>query len=822
MKAKRKTAKRYSSVWDKSAPVEKSSYLHDASVKYFNVENFAHDPSKLAMIDLFCGAGGFAVGASWAGFESVVGIDHFQPAMETWIYNHPHAIGCLGDIKQVDPNYIRGLLRERGIEKIHLITGGVPCQGFSIANRKHNDNDERNFLFLEYMRFVEAFLPDYIVLENVSGMRSTAGGNFEKRIKRAMEKLGYAVTVKLVNAADYGVPQIRQRLFFVGVHKGYGLKVPYSFPRGTFEGHHRTVADAISDLPELGSDESADAYRKPATTEYQRIMRGEGEIEAIARTRILYNHVSPKHLPDVLVKIAQTEPGKPMYAKFKQRIRLKSDAPSPTQLAGGIRPQFQFGHPTQVRGLTIRERARIQSFPDSYVFKGGIVQERVQTGNAVPPLLVYRIAAVIAQDIRRKETKKMYRVWYSTESFANYIIDHTDLAHRTDLVKNKMYESDANNPTSFHAMPDHIRRILYLDACDLIVEKDNEPVFSIEVTTEAGTGHNAFQRFARIAASVENSVPAFYIYPEGAIITRQGAQTGWDKINPLIFRALEAVMSIYQIPALLYYFPSDIRTHFDQPERSPNLRQKGLRHDPNIVDYPGCPEAASESMTRMFEAINAILAITETYGVQAGRGHLLSNGVIRQQRNYMQEEFAAKADGRREDQMSPLTAVTRVPTEYLLNYLSQYESATYRVGELLRSRAYTAIYQVNAHFRGDPYPGALAAIDYLKCREGKTFEDRCDNLVLMFGKLEVDDEERTLWVTDEKGSTIEDFFKDVKSSARHNLLTKDYDQLQSRDIPRYLMQVRYGSTYSKVKHIRVFSYFADAILFPDGSLWRDG
>ena len=137
---------------------------------------------------------------------------------------------------------------------------------------------------------------------------------------------------------------------------------------------------------------------------------------------------------------------------------------------------------------------------------------------------------------------KMYRVWYSTESFADYIIDHTILSRLT-LTKRKMFESDANNPTRFHTMPDHIRKILYLDAPDLIVEKDNEPVFSIEVTTEAGTGHNAFQRFARLAAAVENSVPAFYIYPEGKIIKRKNLATGldfykWDTLNPLVFRSL--------------------------------------------------------------------------------------------------------------------------------------------------------------------------------------------------------------------------------------------------------------------------------------------
>lgn len=417
----------------------------------------------------------------------------------------------------------------------------------------------------------------------------------------------------------------------------------------------------------------------------------------------------------------------------------------------------------------------------------------------------------------------MYRVWYSTESFADYIIDHTVLSTKTDVVKNRLYESDASKPRNFHAMPDHIRKILYLDACDLIVEKDNEPVFSIEVTTEAGTGHNSFQRFARIAASVENGVPAFYIYPEGVIVTRR-AGTGlpkWDKINPLIFRALESVMSIYQIPALLYYFPSDIEAFGDQPQLSPHLPNKGLRYDPDIVTYSGCPDATDPSMASMFDAINEIIDLTEKHGVNNAREKLLSNLVIRNRRTYMQDQFALKAGGRSADGMSTLSAVTRVRTEYLLNYLSQYEDQNYRVGELLRGREYTSIYQINAQFRGDPYPGALSAIDYLKCREGKTFEDRRDNLVMVFGKLNIDKSNHSLIIHDVHGSTIADFFRDVQNSASHNLLVKNYEDLANYEIPRYLMQVRYGSTYSKVKHIRVFSYFADAILFPDGAVWRD-
>jgi hypothetical protein len=187
----------------------------------------------------------------------------------------------------------------------------------------------------------------------------------------------------------------------------------------------------------------------------------------------------------------------------------------------------------------------------------------------------------------------------------------------------------------------------------------------------------------------------------------------------------------------------------------------------------------------------------------------------------MNAEFVAKANGQALSAMSPLSATVEIPSAYLLNYLRQYETNHYQIGELLRNREKTIIYKVNAKFRGDPYPGALAAIDYLLCREGKTFEERKNNLVLVFGDLSVDDASKTLAISDTNGSTIEELFSDVKSNEKHNLLAKNYVDLRNQDIPRYFMQMRYGSTYSKVKHIRVYSYFADAILFPDGSLWRD-
>lgn len=407
-----------------------------------------------------------------------------------------------------------------------------------------------------------------------------------------------------------------------------------------------------------------------------------------------------------------------------------------------------------------------------------------------------------------------YRVWYSTESFADYIIAKTDLKNKT-VVKKKMYESDANNAKNFHSLPDHIKQILYLDAPDLIVELDTEPIFSIEVSTEAGTGHNAFQRFARLAASVENDVPAFYIYPEAAIITRQNIPPKWDKINPLVFKALEDVMTIYKIPALLYYFPSDFRTH-SAAQTSPNIRNKGLKFDSNR-NFAGSPDSSHSEMRLMFEAINEIVSVVEQSGVIKGRGKLLSKRVLSNRKSLMQQEFAAKGGN---DNMSPLTATVKLPTEYLLNHLSQYENRNYQIGELLRSREETIIYKVDAAFRGDPYPGALAAIDYLLCREGKTFEERKYNLVMCWGNLEIDEEEETFTIDSDK-STVHDFVNAVKASEGKNLLTKDYDDIPSSEIPRYYMQVRYGSMFSKVKHIRVFSYFADAILFPDGALWRD-
>ena len=414
-----------------------------------------------------------------------------------------------------------------------------------------------------------------------------------------------------------------------------------------------------------------------------------------------------------------------------------------------------------------------------------------------------------------------YRIWYSTESFAKYVIKHTSLKNK-NYVTAKIVESDAKSP-SFHKMPDHIKKILYLDAPDLIVEKITaegfEPVFSIEESKEAGTGHNSFQRFARLAASVENNVPALYVYPEATIISRTTAKKNtktWDKINPLVFKALEEVMTIYEIPALLFYFPTFFSTNPDA-YTAPNQNKKGRKHD---IQFPSCPDSKSADMKKMFEVIDEIVKEVDRLGAIEGRKILLKNFKIKAVKTWMGGEYVRK-NGTLD--ASPLEATTEVDTAHLIKYLEKY-SGKGNIGELIKSRKKSIIYQIDGGFRGDPYPGALAAIDYLKCRKNKTFEDREHNLILCFGTVTDDKVKKQITVTDNpktKPSTIKSFIKDVSGSEKRNLLSKDFFKLKKKDIPRYYMQVRYGSTYSKVKHIRVFSYFADAIIFPDGALWRD-
>ena len=383
------------SVWDPEVAVEQNHYNWFGE-PVFSKARTTPAKTEMGMIDLFSGCGGFSVGFRMAGFVPLLAVDIHKPSLDTYAENHPEAATFLGDIRKISPEQIKATL---GKNKVAVVVAGVPCQGFSLCNRKRHDNDARNFLFEEFIRIVKFFKPPFVLLENVSGMKSAAGGKFVEDIEAAIEELGYSVDHRMLSALEHGVPQKRERLFFFGALPGYEIRWPVP-TYGPGKKPYRTVSDAIGDLPPLGNAEEVTKYKVSPKAEYQVLMRDSGGV--------LTNHEAPNHPDETIEKIRNTKPGEPMYPKFKQRIRLSLHDPSPTQVSGGIRPQFSFGHPTQPRGLSVRERCRIQSFPDSFHVHGGIVQGRVQTGNAVPPLLAKAVATKIAEALKHDRKADNY------------------------------------------------------------------------------------------------------------------------------------------------------------------------------------------------------------------------------------------------------------------------------------------------------------------------------------------------------------------------------------------------------------------------------
>lgn len=385
-----KSTKSSENVWSKTIEVEENGYYWKDKAKVIQECTLPVGKAPI-VVELFCGCGGTSLGFEMAGFEVAVGIDIHEPSIRTFAKNHPKSGAILGDVKLISPAMVKKVIGDRPID---VLIGGVPCQGFSLNNRKRHEDDKRNLLYQEFLRFVKALKPKSVVLENVSGMRST--GDFVERIEADLSSaMNTKVKSKLLNAENYGVPQRRQRLVFVGVR---GCDFDFST---IVETHGKsvgvpvnTVFDAIGDLPKLLPGQEKLKYSAEPKTEYQKLMR-----MGLSGSS-LKNHKAPNHPAETIEKIRNTKPGEPMYPAFKQRIRLDWKMPSPTQVSGGIRPQFQFGHPADPRGLSIRERCRIQSFPDTFEVVGGIVQGRVQTGNAVPPFLAKAVALAIKKVIK--------------------------------------------------------------------------------------------------------------------------------------------------------------------------------------------------------------------------------------------------------------------------------------------------------------------------------------------------------------------------------------------------------------------------------------
>ena len=404
-------------------------------------------------------------------------------------------------------------------------------------------------------------------------------------------------------------------------------------------------------------------------------------------------------------------------------------------------------------------------------------------------------------------------VYSSTGDFGKYLIENSILKSLNTELK-PLVESDANKPKEFYRLPDKVKKIMFLDAADAIITVDSEPILVVEESHEAGTGHNAFQRFPRMAAAIENNVPYLYIYPEAAIVDRQNAEIKWDSLNPLIFKAMFALNNLFNYPALFFYYPSLYKTATTSLD---GIINKGLLIDD---EYLGCPNRADPEMVDFFEIIdNYLELLIQNDNVISAKNSFKNLPSVRKRLDFMQSEFVKKTEGKEWDTMSPLSACMEIDTSALIAYLERFEDSNYKIGNTLRRRNKTIIYKVDAVFRGDPYPGCLAAIDYLLCRYGLTTEDRLKNLVMVWGDCRI--ENNKLVVMDNNKSTIKDFVECVKSAESKSLLNKEYGQLQNYEIPRYYMHLRNGTAYTKVKHLRVYSYFSDAIIFPDGSLWKD-
>lgn len=335
-------------------------------------------------IDLFSGAGGMSLGASWAGIDVRVAIELHSAAAATIAHNHKGCLTIQGDMR-----YISSLANFRVKSQELVVFGGPPCQAFSTSNqRTRGPNNDRNFLFRDFLKFVQVQQPDWIVFENVQGILEKGSIAYVREIERKLKKLGFKLASGVLDAADFGVPQHRKRFFILGSRNHNTLDMP-----GKPEAARVSVEDAIDDLPilENGADVCTPPYRKQALSAYAKKMRG-------TRSHCSNNLVSDnaplvtsryKHIPQGgnwsdIPRHMMKSYADPTRCHTGIYHRLKGNEPS--VVIGNFRKNMLI-HPTQDRGLSVREAARLQSFPDWYEFIGTIGLQQQQVGNAVPPLL---------------------------------------------------------------------------------------------------------------------------------------------------------------------------------------------------------------------------------------------------------------------------------------------------------------------------------------------------------------------------------------------------------------------------------------------------
>ncbi len=334
-------------------------------------------------VDLFAGAGGMSLGAVQAGIDVRLAVDADPHASATYAANFPHTKVILGDIARVKRIDIR---KER---KPTVLFGGPPCRGFSTSNQRTRSLDnECNWLFQEFLRIVDLWNPDWVVFENVKGILETEGGVFFKKAIEGLTSLGYTVSYGVLDAADFGVPQRRYRVFAIGSRHG----IVVALPKPTVK-RHLTVKQAVFDLPDLPNGACFDSlpYKPGPVSKYAKSMRDNRKESS--------GHYVTKNAAHILKRYKYVPQGgnwedipARVMRNYKDRTRCHTgiyhrlSEDSPSVVIGNYRKNMLI-HPTQDRGLSVREAARIQSFPDWYKFKGSIGFQQQQVGNAVPPMM---------------------------------------------------------------------------------------------------------------------------------------------------------------------------------------------------------------------------------------------------------------------------------------------------------------------------------------------------------------------------------------------------------------------------------------------------
>lgn len=349
---------------------------------------------KPKVIDLFAGVGGLSLGFENCGFDVVLANEYDASIAAAYEYNHKKTKMICGDITSLDLDKI--FAKYNG--KVDVVIGGPPCQGFSQKGQRKTIHDERNFLFKYYVKVVELTKPRYFVMENVPNLLTTEGGYFRKEIEELFNSMGYHLKMGVLNASDYGVPQNRRRAVILGKlgAPAPDLPAPSNVPV--------TIWDAISDLAYLNSGEGEEEqeYRFTPQSEYQENLR--------SGNTMLYNHVATKHSDLALERLAMIPPNAGREVLPEEHLtksiysgtwsRMRRDEISVTITTRFDTPSSgKFTHPFLDRAITVREAARIQSFPDSFRFIGNKGSQMKQVGNAVPPLLASAIASVIKKDM---------------------------------------------------------------------------------------------------------------------------------------------------------------------------------------------------------------------------------------------------------------------------------------------------------------------------------------------------------------------------------------------------------------------------------------